>query len=759
MKNILDIAQIVSNNVIRLKNKHAPINPKLIELFDRHNRVLKFNIISEKSKELFIEANIYKELFPIKVKYNNSIKIVKPSFQYTDSIYGVSSETLGVIFNEDGSVHLKIWSPYAEYVKVNIFDKFDEELLIRDNLHLNSSDKGIWEIILNEKNTGISNFLGYFYNLKIGHPEREEITVLDPYAKSLAIWNNAKGCVAKAAFVNPNLLGPKLNFANIRGFINREDAIIYEAHIRDFTVDPQIENRLNSRFGTFKAFIDKLPYIKELGVTHIQLLPVMSYFNVNENLSNSRELNYKSQGANYNWGYDPHSYFSLSGMYSENPKDPKLRIAEFKELIHAIHSIGLGVTLDVVFNHTAKISILEDLVPNYYHFMDEDGNAKSSFGGGRLGTTHLMARKLLIDSLLYFTKEFKVDGFRFDMMGDHDAETIQLAYNYIKEINPKVLMIGEGWRTFTGDDSDPRQAADQDWMVDTESVGVFSDEIRDELKSGYNSEGEARFISGGPRNIGLIFDNIKAKPHNFIATNPSDVVQYIEAHDNLTLHDVIAYSIKKDPFIHEEEIQQRIRIGNAIILTSQGTSFIHAGQEYGRTKQWLCEQRVPTHKETFMTDIHGNPFKYPYFIHDSYNSSDIINMFHWKKVEDKDNYPHSVKTMEYTKGLINLRKKYKVFRMTNSKTIDKKLQLLHPSAEAEDLILSYKIEVTKDENLYIFINGDTKERVFPIENLINADVLVDKNSAGYEKIQKPIGLRITNNSVILDALTFVVMKK
>src|SRR5699024_1929482 len=189
--------------------------------------------------------------------------------------------------------------------------------------------------------------------------------------------------------------------------------------------------------------------------------------------------------------------------------------------------------------------------------------------------------------------EYKVDGFRFDMMGDHDAETIQIAYDEAKAINPNILMIGEGWVTYVGDENYPDvMPADQHWMQYTDAVGSFSDEFRNELKSGFGSEGQPRFLTGGARNIEQMYDNLTANPHNFKATSPGDVVPYIAAHDNLTLHDVIAQSIQKDPKDHAEEIHQRIRIGNLMLLTAQGTPFIHAGQEFGRTKQFRHDEYI-----------------------------------------------------------------------------------------------------------------------------------------------------------------------
>ncbi|HBY92012.1 MAG TPA: hypothetical protein DEO31_06645 [Streptococcus sp.] len=202
-----------------------------------------------------------------------------------------------------------------------------------------------------------------------------------------------------------------------------------------------------------------------------------------------------SSNSNYNWGNDPKNYFSVTGMHSEKPSDPAKRIEEFKNLVSAIHAHGMGVILYVVYYQTAKTAIFEDLEPNYYHFMDADGTPRSSFGGGCLGTTHYMSRRVLVDSIAYLTKEYKVDGFRFDMMGDHAA----------RALNPNLIMLGEGWVTYSGDENSPVQPADQSWMKNTDTVAVFSDDIRNTLKSGYPNEGTPAFITGGKRYINKVF--------------------------------------------------------------------------------------------------------------------------------------------------------------------------------------------------------------------------------------------------------------
>ena len=761
----IEKAEVISDTTLKLSFTTPNVDAKNVKILDKNGKDVTILKATGNKNDIIVEvAKMDEKNLPYSVVYEGTTILTTKGFAYIDNLYAYNGNDLGPTLNPNGTATLKMWSPLVKDVKVIVYDKLDQNKVVADNVQMIKGDRGVWSVVLNERNTGLKNLNAYYYQYKIdADGSGNYVLALDPYAPSMAAWNNlgGNGRVGKGAIINVSNIGPKLDYAKIDGYTKREDAIIYEVHVRDLTVDPSIEGQLKSgRFGTFKALIDKLPYIKDLGVTHIQLLPVMSYYFGDELASGTREMNWSSGPANYNWGYDPHSYFSLSGMYSANPHDPELRIREFKELIDAIHKAGMGVTLDVVFNHTSNVFIFEDLAPGYYHFMDKNGKPKTSFGGGRLGTTHAMARKVLVDSILYWTREFKVDGFRFDMMGDHDAESIQIAFDEAKKLNPNIHFIGEGWRTFVGDDGDPRQAADQDWMQYTSAVGVFSDEIRNELKSGFGSEGQPRFLTAGKRNIGLIFDNIKAQPHNFVADEPGDVVQYIEAHDNLTLYDVIAQSIKKDPDLHHEEIHKRIRIGNTMILTAQGTAFIHAGQEYGRSKQWREAGTTPRHKVTTMKDEKGNLFKFPHFIHDSYDSSDIVNMFDWAKATDKTRYPVSTLTKDYTKGLIHLRRSTDAFRLPTKELIDKNVKLLFPTRNTSDLIIAYSAKATNGDEYIVLINADTTQREFALGvDVSKATVLVDAVQAGTKAIANPVGVRIANDKVTLQPLTAVVLKK
>ena len=715
------------------------------------------------------------------VQYDNDRFTTKMNWRLKDEAYSYDGP-LGARVREGGkTVDVTLWSPSADKVSMVLYDKKDPEKVV-GRVALEKGERGTWNQTLSDTSgLGIENYTGYFYQYEIER-QGKTFTVLDPYAKSLAAWNSdlaktdAVHKVAKAAFVDPSTLGPSdLTYASIPNFKKREDAIIYEAHVRDFTSDPALASELKSQFGTFASFVEKLDYLKDLGVTHVQLLPVLSYYHVNELKNSERLLEYASSNSNYNWGYDPQNYFALSGMYSTDPSNPQKRIEEFKNLVNEIHKRGMGVVLDVVYNHTANVDIFEDIEPNYYHFMDADGTPRTSFGGGRLGTTHYMSKRVLVDSIKYLVDTYKVDGFRFDMMGDHDAASIEEAYKAGRALNPNLIMLGEGWVTYAGDENSPVQPADQSWMKKTDTVAVFSDDIRNNLKSGYPNEGQPAFITNGKRKIATIFKNLIAQPTNFEADNPGDVIQYIAAHDNLTLFDIIAQSIKKDPSIpaNNAEIHRRLRLGNLLVLTAQGTPFLHSGQEYGRTKQFkdpayrtpVSDDKVPN-KSHLLVDENGKPFDYPYFIHDSYDSSDAINHFDWEKATNQALYAENTHSRAFTKGLIALRKSTDAFRMDSLADVNNRVKLLtvpgKNGVSEEDLVIGYQITSDNGDIYLVLVNADTKARDFDLgadfARLKQADVLVDGERAGIANLMDPKGLTWTGTGLRLDALTATVLR-
>lgn len=716
-----------------------------------------------------VSATFQLDQIPLSVTYAGKTVSASTGWRMLDEMYAYDGDDLGATY-QAGGAELKLWAPTATEVTANVYGKDDATQLI-GNVALHKGDKGVWSVQLKPGDLGIQDFRGYFYQYEVTNNGVTK-TVLDPYAKSMAQFRvNTKGevgpdgdTVGKAAIVDLSQTDPAgLDFADIPGYEQREDAIIWEIHVRDFTSDPTIENDLhNATWGSYDAFKEKLEYIKSLGVTHVQLLPVMAWYYGDEAAMKNRELDYSAKDNEYNWGYDPHSYFSPDGAYSEDPTDPELRIKELKAMINAIHEADMGVVLDVVYTHMAKADFLNDIVPNYYAFQDANGNFIGGFGNN-LATNHKMAEKLMVDSVKYWFDEYKIDGMRWDMMGDATYEAVQNAYDAAAAINPRALFIGEGWVTFGGHLSDPSLAgkgADQNWMDKTDDVGVFSDEFRNELKSGFGNEGEPRFITGGARDIQTIFNNIKAQPSNTKEDDPGDMVQYIEAHDNLPLYDIIAQSIKKDPSVaaNDLEIHKRIRLGNLLTLTSQGTAFLHAGQEYGRTKQWLGPG-VPEQKYHELEDEAGNRFGY--FIHDSYDSSDAINMFDWEKASDEAKYPENNKTREYTTGLIELRKSSDAFRLGDQSMVNSNVTLLQiPEVKAQDLVIAYKNKATDGTgHYYVFVNADNQSRTLTLsEDLSSGTVVVDNDEAGTTGVKAKSGFTLTSGSITLEPLTAVVIK-
>ncbi|MFC4354335.1 pullulanase [Chryseomicrobium palamuruense] len=748
----LDIDQLKSGLQIR-DSEDAEVTIESVQIVD--------------NKKVEVTANFSLDNVPLSITYAGRTVSATSGWRLIDELYGYDGK-LGALYS-NGDATLKLWAPKATKVVANFFDKDDAATFI-GSVDLTMGEHGVWSKKGIATELNVDDVKGYYYQYEVTNAGVTK-TVLDPYAKSMAAFTvNTEGqpgpdgdTVGKAAIIDLEGTDPVgFSHAEIDGYEKREDAVIYEIHVRDFTSDSSISKELTNRFGTYASFVEKLDYIKSLGVTHVQLLPVMAWYFGDETGMTERELEYSAGGNEYNWGYDPHGYFSPDGAYSQDATNPELRVKELKALIDAIHDSGMGVVLDVVYTHMAKASHLNDIVPDYYFYQDANGNFLGGFGNN-LATNHKMAEKLMIDSVKYWFDEYKIDGMRFDMMGDATYPSIQKAYDVAAAINPDALFIGEGWRTFAGHIAEPDLAgmgADQDWMNKTDDVGVFSDEIRNELKSGFGSEGEPRFITGGARSIQTIFNNIKGQPSNTAHDDPGDMVQYIEAHDNLTLYDVIAQSIKKNPAIAENnlEIHKRIRVGNALVLTSQGTAFLHAGQEFGRTKQWFSEG-VPEQKYHELKDESGNSFGY--FIHDSYDSSDAVNKFDWQKAENAELFPVNHVTSEYTKGLIALRKSTNAFRLGDKNLVDSNVTLLDiPEVKDNDLAIAYKAQSTDDTGTYyVFVNADNKSRIFSLNNLdlTKGAVVVDNDEAGTKNVKEASGFTLSKDQLTLDGLTTVVI--
>lgn len=646
-----------------------------------------------------------------------------------DRIVPPSDMQLGALYDAvKKRVEFRLWTPFASRVTARIYraslaDKADFEVEMT-----RQAETGVW--------TGVFDAVdpeGMFYDYAVYFGPRMNV-VLDPYAKSMdAFTGRGPG---RGAIVDPSRAQPEGGWEGYTDYrlAQREDAIIYEISVRDFTISP--DAGVKQRPGSYLAFIEKLPYLKKLGVTHIQLMPVLNFYYTNEQ-ETAYEATGRANNNNYNWGYDPHNYFTPEGWFASDPRDPYARMRELKTVIKEIHKAGMGVILDVVYNHTATTSILDDIVPGYYYRRDARGALTNNSGvGNDVATERVMASRLIRDSLYYLVDEYKVDGFRFDLMGLIDVDTILKARERIAKLPDKddILFEGEGWKMYRGP---ALTVMSQDYMTSTDLVSVFNDEFRDILKGGGLNDKIKGFVTGKPVNTAMVFANLAGKPMLYYrADDPGDSMNYVSAHDNLTLADNIAFNVGLDPAYPDEraEIAARAKLANFMVLTGQPIAFLHGGCERGRSK--------PKLKST--SEVIGN------YVHNSYDASDDINQFVW-------NVPPEYEAMaNWVGGLIAIRKAEPGLRIGDASVIATAMQQI---PHADQLSMGWK--VTYRGTLLVMLvnaNFDTEVSFDTGIDLSRASVLVDDDEASPQGVGAPSGVVIEGRNVKVAPLTAVMLK-
>jgi len=673
---------------------------------------------------LFVEHDSY----PVAAKISTANLVALKADKFVPEM----DYKLGAIYDSSSaSVEFRVWSPFATNVEVLLFTESNGETPEYSADLAKDEATGVWSLVFDEVDP---EGLFYEYQVTTGNGTK---AALDPYAKSMDAYLNTGG-VGRGAVVDMAKTEPEGGWEGYTDYdlVQREDAIIYEAHIRDFTIGPDAD--IEGEPGTYLAFIEKLPYIKDLGVTHIQLMPVLNFYFTDES-DRSYEDSGTASDNNYNWGYDPHSYFTPEGHYATDAFDPYSRVRELKTLIKEIHKAGMGVLLDVVYNHTANANVLESVVPGYYYRMNPNGGFTSNSGcGNDVATTRYMARKLIVDSLHYWVEEYKVDGFRFDLMGLIDSETVLMGREKAAQVEDKedILFQGEGWKMYNGPAG--TVGLDQNYMEYTDEVAVFNDEIRNLLKVGGLSDEGNGFITGLPVSKKKVFSNVIGKPlANYTADDPGDNMQYVAAHDNLTLHDNIAHNMDLDDAdpAQRVELAQRIKLGNFFVLTSQGISFLHGGQELGRTKPRLTDMK---------NEATGR------FIHNSYDSADNVNQIVWNLD------PVYAGVQSYTRDLIHLRKATKAFRLGDAETVEKSIQeIVNPNF----FTLAYTIE-HEGETFIVAVNADTAESTVDTGmDLGEFTVIADADEADTAGVSTVNGLATEGTSLTIDPLTAVILRK
>lgn len=621
--------------------------------------------------------------------------------------YTCYKEDLGAIYSAQVSI-FRVWSPAAHLVELALYAEGDGENQL-EVIPMKKGKRGIWEVSVHKDLEGVY----YTYRINTGKGFEE---VMDPYAKACGV-NGKRGMVVDLIKTNPkgweNHKRPQL--------MSITDAIIYEVHIRDLSID---DNGNMEHRGKFLALTERgtktangertgLDHIKELGVTHVQLMPCYDYLTVDESKSEDE----------YNWGYDPLNYNIPEGSYATDPYHGEVRIKEFKEAIMALHENGLGVIMDVVYNHTAlsETSNLNKLMPDYYYRTDQKGEfSNGSACGNEIASERVMVRKLIIDSLKYWAQEYQIDGFRFDLMGVLDIGTMNEIYDSLRQINPQIILYGEGWAGGQCALGYKKRAIKENAPLFM-PIGVFNDDLRDGVKGDvFIAEGEG-FISGkSDMEESIKFGIVAATKHPQIdysrvnyskapyAACPGQSINYVSAHDNLTLWDKIEVCYKnklsagknsgtdEEKDLEARQFSEKVKmhkLANAIILTSQGVPFLHGGVEFARTKK-------------------GDD--------NSYIAGDEVNRLDWRrKTEFKEIF-------EYYKGLIELRKKHPAFRMTTTKEIKGHLHFLDLSVpNMVGYRLSQHAGNDEWEEIVVLFNGSDQDH----------DVILPKSKKTHDATQ------------------------
>lgn len=626
---------------------------------------------------------------------------------------------LGAVYSPK-MTRFKVWAPEAESVKLNLYKQGEGDNLIDQHI-MKKSANGTYVF----EKQGDCNGIYYTYTV-VNHGEVQE--AVDPYTKAAGV-NGQRGMVINLAKTNPQ--GFEMD-----GYRNPEhitDAIIYEGSVRDFTMDESsgvfhngkflglTEANTTNHFGEATA----LDYISGLGVTHVQILPAFDFETVDE----------KNQKAQYNWGYDPDNYNVPEGSYAVSPYDGAVRIQEMKQMVLALHSRGIGVIMDVVFNHTYRRddSNLQKIVPGYYYRSDETGYTNGSGCGNEVASDRPMVQKLIVDSLIYWAKEYHIDGFRFDLMGVLDIDTMNVIAERLKEIRPDIYLYGEGWNGGPSSLAEEKRAFKAS-AKKMPGIGMFNDDIRDTIKGSVFYDDHLGFVNGGTHlenalRYGITgavahpqvdYDAYGSKPW---AKEPGQSINYVSCHDNYTLWDKLSVSC---PEASEEKKKAMNRLCAAIVFTSQGVPFIQAGEEFLRSKP------LPEKKG---------------FAENSYNMPDAVNSIKWDNIHE---YPDMI---AYYKGLMALRKAHPVFRMQSEAEMTQNLCFLSDTPEnVVAYLLKGKGADDTPENILVIFNGNDEEILY---NLPEGKwkILVDDKTAGAD------GKKIISEKADVEPLSALVLEK
>jgi pullulanase len=586
-----------------------------------------------------------------------------------------NGKDLGVTYSPEKTL-LRVWAPTAEAITVRLYDQGHEGSVL-ETLSMEKDVKGTWILKLE----GDWKDKYYTYQAQIDGELKNEVP--DPFARTVGV-NGDRGMITDLASTNPsgweNVKRPPLNsFA---------DMVIWEIHVRDFSIHPSSGVQHKGKYLAFTEEGTRSPqghktgidHLVELGITHVHLLPVYDFYTIDET---------RLDEPQFNWGYDPKNYNAPDGSYSTNPYDGNIRVNEFKQMVQSLHNNGIRVIMDVVYNHMydAGSSSFENLVPGYYFRMRPDGTFSNGSGcGNETASERPMMRKFMIESLKYWATEYRIDGFRFDLMGLHDIKTMNLIREELHAIDPTIFLYGEGW---TADDTPlpEKDRATKANAAKLNGIAVFSDDIRDAIRGPWWDSKAGGFMAGiKDLEESIKFGVVASTQHPQVdyskvnystapyADNPLQTITYVTCHDNPCLWDKVLETCMNCNKDDKLDLQ---KFANAIVLTSLGVPLLHAGEELVRTK---------------------------FGEHNSYNLPDSVNQLVW---HNKHSYRD---VFDYYRKLIKLRKNHPAFRMPTTEMVQQHLTFFEFKTP---LVVGYQISDNANndrwKDILVFYNANPTE--------------------------------------------------
>jgi len=576
-----------------------------------------------------------------------------------------------------------LWAPTAEEVRVLLFDSGSEGSASA-TLTMESGEDGTWSTKVAQDLKG--KF--YTFNVKV----KGQWLGDTPGIMAKAVGVNGQ----RAAVIDLRSTDPEGWNEDVRPPLkDYADIVVYEMHHRDFSLDSVSGIQHKGKYlalteqGTKSSLGEKtgIDHLKELGVTHVHLLPSYDYASVDES---------RLDRAQYNWGYDPRNYNVPDGSYSTDPFTPDVRIKEFKQMVQALHRAGIRVVLDVVYNHTynTEESNFERTVPGYFYRQTKDGQwANGSGCGNETASDRAMMRKYMVESVVYWAKEYHIDGFRFDLMGIHDIRTMNEIREALDQVDPSIFMYGEGWAAVSPQLDEGKLAMKAN-VSRMPRIAVFSDEMRDGLRGSWSNDKEGAFLIGQPgHEMSIKFGIAGAIQHPQVAYDsvnyskqpwaqqPTQMISYVSCHDDMCLADRLKATL---PDAKPEELAALHKLAETFVFTSQGVPFLFAGDEIMRDKKG---------------------------VHNSYNSPDSINTIDWKnKTLHRD-------VFDYVKGLIAMRQAHPAFRLGDAELVRQHLEFL-PTDGSNVVAFQLKGQPKGDswKNIVVALNSRTEPAKVKVPN-------------------------------------------